>query len=88
MVVSRDFCLAHRDPKIPMGSWAAVESKGTRLPSSLCPRWLGALLPSPPGACVGRPASRTPFKLIDASYEYQKENSPQGSLSCGLVACY
>jgi hypothetical protein len=47
MVASRDFRLAHRSRAVTVGSWAAVEPNGTRLPSRGDPPRLGAVLPSP-----------------------------------------
>ncbi|HWQ16639.1 MAG TPA: hypothetical protein VNL13_02275 [Sulfolobales archaeon] len=55
MVVSRDFCLAHRDLGIPMGSWVAVESKGTWLPSSFAPGGLERCLHHHSGLVWGDP---------------------------------
>jgi len=41
------FHLAHRAFDTPVGSWAAVELSGTRLPSNFNPPRLGTVLPLP-----------------------------------------
>ncbi|HWQ17484.1 MAG TPA: hypothetical protein VNL13_06615 [Sulfolobales archaeon] len=44
MVVSRDFCLTRR-VRDPVGSWVAVEPKGTWLLSRISLGRFGAMLP-------------------------------------------
>jgi len=46
-VAPKDFHLAHKALVATVGSWAAVEPNGTRLPSTFNPPRLGASPPSP-----------------------------------------